>query len=132
MRKKETIDAIINTRSGWLSSGMERKWNRDESIYTGNQNSRWEMCLIVGLHSHRNLTVGSLSSRWKPFLTIGWYRGSLRPLDGRDIGTWEEGANVSFVGNKTCGVGNRGKPVHVSVHMPNCPSIILIFGRIGL
>ena len=57
--EKKKIDAIINTSSGRLSSGMERKWNRDESIYTGNQNSRWEMCLIVGSQSDRNLTVGS-------------------------------------------------------------------------
>ena len=78
--KKKIIDAIINTRSGRLSSGMERKWNSDESIYTGNQYSRREMCLIVGSHSDRNLTVGSLSSRWTgETLGLG-RRGPTSPL----------------------------------------------------
>ena len=33
MRKK--FDAIINTRWGKLSSGMERKWNREEAVMLG-------------------------------------------------------------------------------------------------
>ena len=57
--EKKKIDAIINTSSGRLSSGMERKWNRDESIYTGNQNSR-----VGGMFFYYWVTFRSKSNRW--------------------------------------------------------------------